>query len=831
MFVKNIFKLTFRTVRTFFGRYMALLLIVALSAGFFAGLKITKDAMANTCEDYLAEQSFYDFRLLSTLGFTEDDVESFAALSSVELAEGTKSVDAMMLHNGSNRPIKLMAIPDEINLPSLTAGRMPRTENECLADDKLFTEEDIGTVVFLSDENEELVRNQIGITEFTIVGFVDSPLYLTLDRGTTGIGSGALYAFLYLPKENFINDIYTEINVTLSETAEIYSDEYDELIEKHKGEIITLVDQLADARYDKLVSETLIAMGLSADMELSDEVKTMLEQGGLTEPETYVLTRNENTGYISFESDTSIISGVANIFPVFFILIAMLVCITTMTRMVDEERTQIGVLKAMGFSNGAIMAKYLLYAGSATLIGWGIGFFICTWGLPQVFWFAYSSLYDFAPLKYLFSPSLAVLTLAVSLIGILGSTFVSCRKELISVPAKLIRPRATKSGKRILLERITFLWKHFPFLQKITLRNMFRYKKRLIMMLVGISCCCGLVVTAFGVRDSMVNIGSVQFEEIQKYDLEASFESGTEYEVIEKLSEMNEVKNYLTASIHRVDLLGGETMNSVSLMSFRDTDRLSEFWDFHSGEETVAYPGNGETIINTKVAEKLGLQIGDSIDIRDADMQTCTVKISGIFDNYLYNFVVVSEDTYSDAFGVWETNTALLCVVGDTEKTAEMLTDMDEIKSVSQLSTTKTNVDNALSCLNYIIWLIVLFSGTLAFIVIFNLTNINLAERSREIATVQVLGFYSNETGSYVLSENLVLSIVASVIGLPLGYLFHKVVMSMILIDNFAFNIHVTPLSYVIAFICTVMFAVIVDIFMKRQVDKIKMAESLKAVE
>lgn len=829
--MKSVFKLTWRSIRTFFGRYMAILLIVALSAGFFAGLKITQDAMINTGEDYLTEQNFYDFRMFSTLGFTEDDVESFATLSGVDTAEGTYTVDAMMVHDGNDRPFKLMAMPEKLNMPSLSAGRMPESNNECLADDEMFTEEDLGTVIRLSDENDESVTEQLDGVEYTIVGLVDSPLYLNLDRGTTGIGSGALYSFIYISEDNFTSEVYTEVNVTLTETAELYSKDYDKLIEAHEKEITDLCKQLANDRYDDLVGESLVSMGLPADMELSDELKTMLKEGGLSEPETYVLTRDENAGYVSFENDTSIVSGVANIFPVFFILIAMLVCITTISRMVDEERTQIGVLKAMGFGNGKIVAKYLLYAGSATVIGWAVGFFVCTWGLPQIFWFAYSSLYNFAPLKYLFSPSLAVLTLAVSLAGILGSAFISCRKELMSVPAKLIRPRTSKKGKRILLERITPLWKRLPFLQKITLRNMFRYKKRLIMMLVGISCCCGLVVTAFGVRDSMINIGSSQFGEVQKYDMEASFEAGTESEVAEKLDGIDEVTGYITASVHRVDLLGDEILNSVSLMSFRDADRLFDFWDFHNGEETVTYPGKGEAIVNNKVAEKLALSIGDTIEIRDADMQTCTVKISGIFDNYIYNYVVVSDDTYAETFGEWEPNTALLSVDGDTEAIAEVLTDMNEITSVSQLSATKERVDDALSCLNYIIWLIVLFSGALAFIVIFNLTNINLAERSREIATVQVLGFYPKETESYILSENLVLSVIASLFGIPLGFLFHRAVMSMILIDSFAFDIHIEKISFVLSFICTVFFAVVVNLFMKRNVDKIKMAESLKAVE
>lgn len=485
--MKSVIKLTWRSIRTFFGRYMALLLIVALSAGFFAGLKITKNAMTNTCDNFLTEQNFYDYRLLSTLGFTEDDVESFSALSDVDFAEGTYTVDAMMLHDESNRAFKLLAMPDAVNLPSLSAGKLPVNNKECLADDERFDEDDIGTVIRVSEDNDGSVRDQIANDEYTIVGLVDSPLYLNLDRETTSIGSGAVYSFLYLPAENFTSEVYTEINITLSESAPIYSDEYDDLIESHKEEITALCKQLANDRYDELVSDSLLAMGLPSDMELSDDIKAMLERGGLFEPETYVLTRNENAGYVSFENDTSIISGVANIFPVFFILIAMLVCMTTMTRMVDEERTQIGVLKAMGFRNSAIMAKYLFYAGSATVIGWVIGFFVCTWGLPKIFWFAYSAIYNFAPISYLFSPSLAIITLAVSLVGILGSAFISCRKELGSVPAKLIRPRAAKNGKRIFLERITPLWKRFPFLRKITLRNMFRYKKRLIMMLVGIT--------------------------------------------------------------------------------------------------------------------------------------------------------------------------------------------------------------------------------------------------------------------------------------------------------------------------------------------------------
>ena len=726
-----------------------------------------------------------------------------------------------------------MCVTEKINLPSLVSGRMPTAQNECLADSKFYDEDDIGTKVSLSAENAESVGEQIDGTEFIIVGLAESPLHLGIDRGTTDIGNGSVFAFLYVHKDAFLTEAYTEINLTLKGSAELelYSDEYDDLISDNKAAVTALCKERATIRYESLIEESGVTDQMVAMLGYESAVALLEEEYGLSAPDTYVLTRNENAGYVSFENDTAIVGGVANIFPVFFILIALLVCITTMTRMVDEERTQIGVLKAMGFSGGKIMAKYLLYAGSATVIGWAIGFFVCTWGLPQIFWFAYSVLYDFAAMPYLFSSGLAVMTLVFSLAAILGATFISCRKELISVPAKLIRPKATKNGKRIFLEKFTSLWKRLPFLSKIVFRNMFRYKRRLFMMLIGIGCCAGLVVTAFGVRDSMINIGSSQFEEIQKYDMEASFEAGSEAAVKEKFDELSEITEYLTASSNRVDLHGDKTMNSVTLMSFTDTERVSSFWTFAKDGEGLTMPKAGEALVNTKIAEKLNLSVGDSFEIQDSDMQTCIVKVSGIFDNYIYNYVIINDETYSDAFGEWTANTALISMTGDDEALAERLTEMDEISSVSRLSTMKETVDNALSCLNYIIWIVVGFSGALAFIVIFNLTNINIAERSREIATVQVLGFYPKETNSYVLRENLILSVIASIIGLPLGTLFHRIVMSMILIDSFAFDVKVTAVSYVLSLICTVLFAVIVNLFMRKQISNIKMAESLKAVE
>lgn len=827
MVMRSMIKLTYRSIRTFLGRYLALLLIVTLGVGFFSGLKITKDAMANACENFLTEQSFYDFQCYSTLGFTQSDVSALSSLSFVQEAEGFQTFDALVEYQTDNhmqqgsKPFHFLTLPERVSLPSLTAGRMPKAADECLADDEIFTEKDIGSQIEITSVSNGEISEQLCNTTYTIVGLADSPMYIGLERGSTNIGNGTLEGYFYLLPSAFKSEVFTEIQLTLTEDAPIYSDQYDDLIESHEDEVFDTCQELATVRYNELLLQT----GLPQEMA---------EQSGLSQPQTYVLTRNENSGYVSFENDTSIVSGIANIFPVFFILIAMLVCITTMTRMVEEERTQIGVLKALGFRDGTITAKYLLYAGSASVIGWLAGYFLGTWILPKIFWMAYQPLYDFSSLPYYASFPLAILTLVVSLIGILVSTWLSCRKELGSMPANLLRPRAAKNGKRICLERVTPLWKRLSFLQKITLRNMVRYKQRLVMMLVGIGCCAGLVVTGFGVRDSMLDTTVMQYDMVQTYDAEVSFAAGTQEQIAEPLSNIDDVEDTLFCSVKRLNVSNGNNSFTAGVYSFADTGSVGNFWDFHTGEKTISFPGTGEAIVGKKVAQKLSLQVGDSVTLKDPSVGELTVKVSGIFDNYIDNFVMISADTYQTGFGEWQSNTALLHLQGtadDMEKTAETLTGINGITGVLQLSVTRENIDSVMSCMNYVIWMVILFSGALAFIVIFNLTNINLAERSREIATVEVLGFYPKETESYVLRENLVLSIIASLIGLPIGVLFHYVVMQMIQIDLISFPTFIAPLSFLYAFLCTLFFAVLVNLFMRRRIVNVHMAESLKAVE
>ena len=553
---------------------------------------------------------------------------------------------------------------------------------------------------------------------------------------------------------------------------------------------------------------------------------------------------HHTTVMIIFKNDISIVSGIADLFPLFFALIAMLVCVTTMTRMVEEERTQIGTLKALGFSTAEISAKYLLYAGSAAHIGWAGGYFAGTLLIPKVFWLALSSVYGFARIQYTSSLPLAVMTGLVSITGILLCTWLSVRSELSIRPAELIRPGVSKSGKRIWLEHVTPFWKRLSFLHKITLRNMLRYKQRLFMMLVGISCYAALVLTGFGVKDSLIGITDLQYRTIQRYQLEATVTSSKIDDVTDRLFRIAADSAACSCSLSRVSVKAHKSsMSAINLYSTDQPETFMSFWTLKTADKACLFPPSGEVLVCTKIAQKLSLSVGDTLIIRDAARQDITATVSGIFDNYLDNALILNADTLRKQTGEWKPDTLLIRTSG-TQTTAkdasseaadaalaQQIAGIPGVRQVSRLSLSKETADKALSCVYYIVLLLILFSGALELIVIYNLTSINLAERSREIATVEVLGFYPKETDSYVLRENLILSLIASFIGLPLGMLFHRAVMSRILVDNMVFLTRIRSVSYILAVLITNLFAYMVNLLMRKRIRAIPMAESLKAVE
>ena len=553
------------------------------------------------------------------------------------------------------------------------------------------------------------------------------------------------------------------------------------------------------------------------------------------EPATlYALSRKTNVGYACFESDSQIVHGISTVFPLFFLLVAALVCTTTMTRMVDEQRTEIGTLKALGYSKGAIMSKYLFYSGSAAFIGALVGYFGGSYLFPKVIWTAYDIMYGFTDIPYVRNPLMGAVSLGAALMCSMGATWLSCNVELSEVPAQLIRPKSPKAGKRVLLERVGFLWRRLSFLRKVTVRNVFRYKKRLMMMVVGIGGCTALLVTGFGINDSIANLANDQFGRIMLYDLSVSFsdnqDAASQAAFVAELGDDAAGARFIHQGSANVAY--GDQTKEVNLIV--SDGALDGFIDLHSGDEALPFPDAGACVISRGLSERCGLNAGDTVTVYDDEMNRMELTISGVFDNYIYYYLITSADSVAAQWGEAPgCNAALVnCAEGeDPHGLSAHIASMDGVSNVTVSQDTRDRFDNMMASLKYIVILVVVCAAALAFIVLYNLTNINITERIREIATVKVLGFTLRETASYALSENLVLSAMGALVGLPLGHALHAFVMAQIKVDMVVFDVRVTTLSYVLSVVMTLLFAWLVNLFMLRKIDRVNMAESLKTIE
>ncbi len=566
-----------------------------------------------------------------------------------------------------------------------------------------------------------------------------------------------------------------------------------------------------------------------------DNARTELADIG--EPDHYVLTRNTNIGYACYESDSNIVAAIANVFPVFFFLVAALVCMTTMSRMIEEQRTQIGVLKALGYGDTAIMGKYLFYAGSAAVLGAAAGCLGGTWLFPKVIWMGYSIMYSMGEIVYIFDVRLALLSLTAALLCSAGAAYFSCRYELYSLPANLIRPKAPKSGKRIFLERFPFIWSRMKFLHKVSLRNIVRYKKRFFMMVLGIGGCTALLVTGFGIRDSVTNIADMQYDEIQIYDIGITFADGVQQTDMEELVTQSEGMLAKASCRYEesVDLDFDGRTKSIYLEIPENEQEISTFLNLHTKDgEKIPYPSEGEAVLTAKMAENMGIRQGDTAVLRDSDMNSITVTVSALCENFVYNYIYISKETYEKQLGKepeYKSAYVLADEGVDIHGAAAFIADRDNVLSVSITGDMRERIGAMMESMDYIVLLIVVCAGSLAFIVLYNLTNINITERIREIATIKVLGFYAKETADYVFRENLALTAIGAVLGLALGKWLHAFVMYQINIDMISFKTLIQPVSYLWSILFTFCFAMMVNGFMYFKLEKINMAESLKSVE
>lgn len=576
--------------------------------------------------------------------------------------------------------------------------------------------------------------------------------------------------------------------------------------------------------------------------EAEEEIREA-ERGLLEIPkEWFVYDREGFPGYGSLGNDAERLGSLATTFPLFFFLVAALVCLTTMTRMVEEERIQIGTLKALGYTTFTISMKYISYALLASVLGSILGFSIGFKLFPYMIITVYGSMYRTPYVLMPFHLDLALLSTAIAVVTTVSASLYATLSELRETPANLMMPKAPKPGKRILLERIPFIWKRLSFSYKVTFRNIFRYKKRFLMTVLGVSGCTALLVTGFGIKDSVNAIMGRQFEEIFLYDGLAVLnmdKDGSDRDLSKILGTQEEIATYgafLSESI-RVRLPGRTREYEVTLMVPEETGSFSSFIDLHDrrSQKKIPLPEDG-AVISEKLANLLGVSVGEKLVYQDAENRTYTFTVTDIAENYLAHYIYMSPKAFSDlTFRDPEFNAgAFRYREGlDVEETAlsEKLLENEGVLATMMVNTLMNEFEKSIASLDYVIVILILAAGALAFVVLYNLTNINITERLREIATIKVLGFRDQEVAAYVYRENVFLTIVGSLFGLLLGFSLHLFVINTMEIDTMMFGRNIHVLSYVYSLMLTMAFSVFVNLFMSKKLQNIDMASSLKSVE
>ena len=639
-----------------------------------------------------------------------------------------------------------------------------------------------------------------------------------------------------------------EAKKTLEEKQQELEDAKQEL-EDGRQELEDAKQELKDGWADYYTGKAEAEQKISdAEQELADGEQKLAdaeqdyrdgedELAKLENPDVFILNRSSNVGYACFESDSDIVRGVSKVFPLFFFAVAALVCITTMTRMVDEQRTQAGVLKALGYSNSAILSQYFLYAGTASLLGCVLGIAAGSYFLPKMIWHAYNIMYGFTGILYAFDWPLALVSSGAYLLCALGTTWYVVHAELQKPAAELIRPKAPKAGKRILLERLPLIWDRLPFLHKVSIRNILRFKKRMVMMMIGIGGCTALLITGFGIQDSISSVVDYQYDEITRYDAAVTFQhalSGSEREDFLAVCEESSAGGCLFIAEKSLDASKGSTVKTTNVVC-PESGGVEGFIDLHTQEKTpIPYPQDGGCIISRGLAQALRLSAGDTITLQTGDMRRTELTVEAVFENYVYNYVYLTQTTWQDVFGEapgYEAAWVNYQTDEDAQAASAALAGAKNAAAVTLSRDFRSRVATMMQSLRYIVLVVVLGAAALAFIVLYNLTNINITEREREIATIKVLGFYDGETNRYVFRENIILTVLGALLGLPMGTLLHAYVMGQIKIDLMCFDVRVAPLSYLISAALTLVFGLLVNLALRRKIRAIDMSQALKSIE
>lgn len=825
-----------REIKRTFTKFLSIFAICALGVAFFAGIRATSPDMKEAGDRLYNTYNLSDISVISTSGLTADNIRDLESIEGIRAVRASLFVDAMARGTGEKEknlrlysmPIKLKSeyvplidlIPDygidtspeyEMNGVEIVSGRMPLNDTETALD---YTLE--GSLVKQLGDEITLTTSG-GTVMLRVVGFIRSPMYISMfERGTSSIGNGTSDGFAYasgnaisslgtkLPVMSLLNTYYTRADIVISgkEGLSAYSDEYEALV---------------------------------------NEVTDRIEDYASTQSGTwYIQDRSGNPGYSDYSENTDRIAAVGDVFPLIFFIVAALVCLTTMTRMVEEQRIEMGTMKALGYGGWQIAMKYAVYAMSACISGGVVGAIIGFKLFPYVIMKGYSIMYYLGKLETPYRADIAFMAIAAMAVCTAAATFSACYASLKEVPATLMRPKAPKAGRRVLLEKIPFIWKKLSFTSKVTVRNLFRYKKRFFMSVIGIAGSGALLVTAFGLNDSIFGIIEKQFGDIWQMDVQAYVYEAMPLADMQELLGKNPANDDFDSVMFCLDSQmecknGGRSQSGVHLLGVESAESMAGRINLHNGGAPVTLDDSG-VVVTAKLAETLSIKAGDEINMRTGG-EDHFMRVIGIADNYVYHYVYITAAYYETVFGKAMQYNGLMGNLKDglTDETMDAMS--TQLLSDSRMYTVRTiesiyaSVWDSLSILNYVVLVLILGSGMLTFVVMLNLTNINIGERMRELATLRVLGFYDKEMYAYIFRENNALSVIGAFVGLVFGKIMHLFVIRTCEVDMVMFVRSAKPLSYVYAFALTIAFSLIVNLLMRPKVRAIDMVESLKSAE
>ncbi|WIV19400.1 ABC transporter permease [Paenibacillus polygoni] len=852
MKLKSYTKLTIREILSSKARFISILIIILLGVAFYSGIKSSGPDMNKAINHLFNEYHLMDSKVVSNFGLDDDDIDVLRNDDRILDFYAAHNID-VNLTNASN-VVRFMEYDKESNINDfiIVEGRLPENSGEIALDEealKLNKDIQIGQEYTIKTDDETM--KNFKESTFTVVGIVRSPMYIEKgSRGITSVGKGSIDYFAVLNRSDLTMDVYTELYVRFKNVQGLdgYSDEYQDVMDENTE----YLEKLFAARKEERIEELKAAL----QKQFSQSTGNINQSNQMNQPSTnelaqstmdvdqltyYVSDRTDNPGYLGYKDSIHSLDSIASVLPVFFFLLAVMICLTTMTRMVEENRTEIGTLKALGYGNFEIAKKYMIYASLASILGAVLGILIGASILPGIISNAHESLYSLPKVSIVYYPSYIAQSLFISILCTVGASLFVLRVELRNKPANLMKVKAPKVGKKILLERVTPIWRRFNFNYKVTFRNIFRYKQRMLMTIFGISGCMALLVTGFGLKDS--NIGMVDRQFGQLWNYEAMVILGDD-STDEEMKEYDSTLNMLTGYEDKLDLhqeavvFSKEDVNNqeATLYVPQSTEHIDDYIILGNRESGDKYKLSDDGVVITeKLAKLLDVSVGDTVSMTDDDNHTYDTRVDAIAENYVKHYIYMSPAYYEKVFEkkpVYQTQ--LLNFnrdLADEDEISSKLMDHENVINVTLTSNIQEASEDSVANMNLVMIVIIISAGCLAFVVLYNLNNINVSERIRELSTIKVLGFYDNEVTMYIVRENVILTLLGVFTGSFLGNGLHMFIIYTAETDTMMMYPDVSILSHILSAAITIFFSTIVMMIMHAKLKKVNMIDALKSNE